>query len=147
MNLKPKDECQGNRDKCKVEGCPKFGTLNKKGRVRGCGDPSAQGARNRRNGLKQQNVARKALGVPATRNRSQSSNEENWRYQYRVEVKSGKQVESLVKRFLAAEAQSDLNKAIGDPRDFLFVAMPEGMSDGIVALRLSVWARDHKGEE
>lgn len=43
-----KGECQGNRDKCNIPECPKFGLLNRpsrdgKRRVRGCNDPTARG--------------------------------------------------------------------------------------------------------
>ncbi len=103
---------------------------------------SCLGRRNRRSGLKKQRVARRQLGVPDARFSGQNGQEEAWRGEWRVEVKSGKQVESLTDRFLAAEAQSEASKAIGDCRPFMFVAMPSGMSDGLVAVRLSDW-RQH----
>lgn len=56
----------------------------------------------------------------------------------RVEVKSGKQVESLTRRFLAAEAQSEAQKAIGDSRPFVFAAVPDSFGgDAIWAVRRS----------
>ncbi len=101
--------------------------------------PPCRNRRNRRKGLTKQRKARKALGVPTGRFHGQNGNEENWRACFRAEVKAGKQVESLTARFLAAEKQSDGNRAMGDNRPFLFVAMPDGSSDGVVAMRLSSW--------
>lgn len=139
-NLKDKAECGGDRSKCKVEGCPLFGTLLKNGKVKGCKDPAAIGGRNRRSGLKKQREARKMLGIPMTKIASTSSNEENWRDpHFRFEVKSGLQVKSLTTAYLKAEAQSDSSKSLGDPRPFGFVAMPADMSDGLVAIRLSAY--------
>jgi hypothetical protein len=138
-NLKEKAECQGNRDKCKVDGCPKFGTLGKTGRAKGCGDPAAMGARNRRGGLKKQRDARKALGIPNAKNASTLSNEENWSWHFRVEVKSGLQVSALTTRFLDAEQQAEASRAIGDSRGFVFIAMPKDMTDGLITMRLSSW--------
>lgn len=112
---------------------------------RGCPCRPCMGRRNRRGGLRKQREARKALGVPNARNASQLSNEENWRATFRVEVKSGSQVGPVATRFLLAEQQSDANKSTGDPRPFLFVAMPKGWgSEGLVVLRLSEW-RKHVG--
>lgn len=127
----PKEKQLGRPWTCplEVEGC-----------VRSAPCPSCLGRRNRRSGLKKQREARKRLGVPDAKFHGQNGNEENWRGVFRVEVKSGQQVKALATRFLEAEKQSDGNKAVGDPRAFLFVAMPAGMSnEGIVALRLSVW--------
>lgn len=125
-------------------GCDKFGTpRGRVGHVRGCTCPRCQGARNRRKGLAAQRVARRQLGVPDAKVRAALSDEEAWRGPFRVEVKSGAQVRPLATRFLAAEAQAEASHATGDPRPFMFVAMPEHMGhDGIVALRLSTW-RDH----
>lgn len=97
------------------------------------------GRRNRRKGLAKQRKARKALGVPDSRFHGQLGNEENWRGIFRAEVKAGQQVKAMTTRFLMAEKQSDANKAIGDSRPFAFVAMPDGTSDGLVCVRLSVW--------
>ncbi len=102
--------------------------------------PSCRGRRNRRSGLTKQRVARKQLGVPDSRFRGQNGNEENWHGVFRAECKSGQQVKALATRFLAAEAQSESAKAVGDPRPFAFVAMPTGMGgEGLVCVRLSVW--------
>ena len=62
--------------------------------------------------------------------------EENWRGDMRVEVKSGKQVQSLWNKFLKAKLQSDDNKRIGDARPFVFVAMPDGVNNGLVVMEL-----------
>lgn len=107
---------------------------------RGCGCNPCRGRRNRRKGLRKQRDARKALGVPASKFATQHTNEETWGWEhFRVEVKAGKQVNPVATRFLGAEAQSEGSRAIGDNRPFLMVAMPEGMSDGIVMVRASVW--------
>jgi hypothetical protein len=120
-------------------GCGKFGNLTKAGHSHGCKCRSCVGRRSRTQGLKKQRHAKKLLGVPSNRFHGQDGNEENWRGLFRIEVKSGKQV-GHAKWFFRAEAQSDANRAIGDSRPFLFVAMPEGMgSEGFVTLRLSDW--------
>lgn len=101
--------------------------------------PACRGARNRRKGQKAQREARKALGVPTSKYASQNGHEENWRGCFRVEVKAGQQVSAMTTRFLAAEAQSNAAKSEGDARPFLFFARPDGMSDGLVCVRASVW--------
>lgn len=109
---------------------------------RNCPCKPCLGRRSRRKGKDKQNAARKRLGVPKTRNASQSSNEENWRHYFRVEVKAGAQVGPVATKFLAMEKQADQNKAQGDPRPFLGVAMPDGWgNEGIVLVRLSDWER------
>lgn len=101
---------------------------------------SCLGRRNRRKGKRKQTAAARAAGVPTARFHGQNADEENWRACFRAEVKSGKQVQSLAARFLAAEKQSDGSRAVGDNRPFLFVAMPDGWgSEGVVTLRLSSW--------
>ena len=97
------------------------------------------GRRNRRKGQVKQRAAKKALGVPDSKFASQGSHEENWRGQFRVEIKAGAQVRAGTTLYLKCERQSDLAKAEGDARPFLAVAMPDGMSDGLVTLRLSTW--------
>lgn len=101
---------------------------------------SCRGRRNRRSGQRKQREAAKALGIHPVFY-TQRSNEETWGDErLRWEVKSGKQVQAMATRFLAAEAQSEASRAVGDARPFAFVAMPAGMgSEGIVAVRLSVW--------
>jgi hypothetical protein len=64
-------------------------------------------------------------------------NEENWGGQVRVEVKAGKQIESIWKKYLAAKLQSDVNNnAIGNTKPFLFVVMPDGVTNGLVICEL-----------
>lgn len=137
-NLKPKAECEGNRDKCSIENCPLFGTLGIQGRdgkrrVKGCGDPVARGKRNRAKGDAKARRARKALGIAGANTR----HEEHWGGAFRVEVKAGKQVAPIWTRFLLAETQSEQARAIGDPRPFLMIAMPDNTQDGLVIGRLS----------
>jgi hypothetical protein len=123
---------------------PRFKTgeprTKKNGHEVGCTCRPCLGARSRRKGLSKQRAARKALGVPPTRNRSQSSNEENWRHEFRVECKAGQQVNAIATRFLLAEKQADQNKAEGDPRRMMMVAMPDGWgNEGLIVMRLSTW--------
>lgn len=126
VNPRPKGEARVWVCRVGAEGCT---------RDRPC--PSCRGRRNRNQGLAKQRVARKQLGVPPTR--FKDSNEESWRWQFRCEVKSGQIVKALTSRFLAAEKQAETSRAVGDPRPFMFCAMPVGMSDGLVCVRLSVW--------
>lgn len=122
---------------CGVEGQIAKGT----GHVRKCPNtcPKCRAGRNRRKGMAKQRVARKLLGVPDSKVASALSNEEAWRHAFRWEVKAGKQVGPAATRILAAEKQRDQNKALGDSRPGGVVLMPEGMSDGWVCVRLSVW--------
>lgn len=133
-----KGECQGNREKCGLKDCPRFGTLGRpdragKRRIRGCGDPVARGKRNRAKGDSKARRARKMLGIGGANTR----HEEHWGGAFRVEVKAGAQVSPIATRFEAAEKQSGLAKSIGDHRPFLMVAMPDDSRDGIVLMRLS----------
>lgn len=135
-----KGECEGNQDKCNVDGCPKFGALGReardgKRRVKGCGDPVARGRRNRSKGDSKARRARKKLGLAATGNAG-TRHEEHWGGMFRVEVKAGVQVGPIATRFLAARAQSEASKSLGDVRPFAMIAMPDGMSDGIVLMSL-----------
>jgi hypothetical protein len=140
--LKPKAECEGNRDKCSAEGCPLYGTLGKAARdglrrVKGCDDPVARGRRNRAKGDSKARKARKALGIAGANTR----HEEHWGGVCRLEVKAGKQIEPIATRFVLAEQQSEQHRPLGDVRPFVMVAMPDGMSDGLVVMRLSVFAQ------
>lgn len=129
-----KDSCP-----CGHERCGLYGTIRKNGHVRGCPCPRCIGGRNRQRGLKKQRAAKKALGIPNNRFHTKDGNEENWLGAFRVEVKSGKMVGKFA-GFFKAEAQSEANRAIGDTRPFIFVAMPEGMgNEGFVTVRLSDW--------
>jgi len=133
-----KGYCQGNFDKCTDKSCPLFGTLGRPDRrgvrrVRGCGDPSARGKRNRRKGDSKARRARKKLGLGGHLTR----HEENWGGAFRVEIKAGAQIKAIATRFNSAKAQSDAAKALGDIRPFAMVAMPDGSSEGIVLMTLS----------
>lgn len=135
-----KGDCEGNKDKCSLPECPKFGTLGRaardgKRRVKGCGDPVARGKRNRAKGDNKARKARRKLGLSAT-GKAGTRHEEHWGGMFRVEVKAGAQVYPIATRFNNAKAQSDEAKSIGDIRPFLMVAMPDGTSDGIVLMTL-----------
>jgi len=116
-------------------GCGLFGALRRRpeGHVRLCQCPRCQGKRSRQKGDSKARKARKALGIAGANTR----HEELWGGGVRVEVKAGKQVGPVWTRFLLAEGQSEQARPIGDPRPFVFVAMPEGTSDGLVVFRLS----------
>lgn len=133
-----KGECEGNKSKCSVAGCPKFGTLGRPGRdghrrVKGCGDPTARGKRNRAKGDSKARRARKKLGLGGHLTR----HEENWGGAFRTEIKAGAQVGPIYTRFRDAKAQSDAAKASGDIRPFVMVAMPDGTTEGIVLMTLT----------
>ena len=133
-----KGECQGNQEKCNIDGCPKFGTLGRAGRdekrrIKGCGDPVARGKRNRAKGDSKARSARRRLGLSGANTR----HEEHWRGALRVEIKAGAQVKPIFTRFEAAKGQSDAGKSMGDLRPFAMVAMPDGSSDGIVLMSLN----------
>jgi hypothetical protein len=138
-----KGECQGRQDKCTLgEQCPKFGALGResrdgKRRVKGCGDPVARGKRNRAKGDAKARVARKRLGIGGANTR----HEELWGGALRLEVKAGAQISPVVTRYRSAEAQSEPHRAFGDVRPFVLVCMPDGESDGIAVMRLSVLAQ------
>lgn len=139
-----KGECEGNRERCNVEGCPRFGALGRPGRdgkrrIKGCGDPVARGKRNRTKGDSKARRARKKLGLSATGNAG-TRHEEHWGGLFRVEVKAGAQVGPIATRFANAKAQSEASKSLGDIRPFLMIAMPDGMSDGIVLMTLEEFA-------
>lgn len=136
-----KGYCEGNQERCTGEGCPVFATLLKpsrdgRRRVRGCDDPAARGKRNRAKGDAKARRARRKMGIVGVNSR----HEEHLGGPFRVEFKAGKQVQSLWARFLAAEAQSNAERSIGDTRPFAFGAMPDGTTEGVVAVRLSVWS-------
>jgi len=136
----PKGECEGRRDVCNADGCPKFGTLLRpsrdgKQRIRGCGDPVARGKRNKRKGGRKQAAAARAVGVP--RSNLSPGHEEHFGGAIRVEVKSGKQIAPAWTRFENARIQSEAARPIGDNRPFAALFMPDGTSDGLFACALS----------
>lgn len=137
-----KGDCQGNKDKCSAAGCPLYGNLGKVNRdgsrrIKGCGDPTARGKRNRSKGDSKARKARKALGIGGVNSR----HEELWGGDIRVEVKAGAQVKPLATRYFLAEQQSEAARPMGDVRPFALIAMPDGMSDGLVVMRLSAFAQ------
>lgn len=102
----------------------------------GWSDNQKRGLTNKNKGRRKQNLARKKLKIPDTKFRSQMGNEESWQGEVRVEVKAGKQVQTLWTKYLKAKEQSDTNTRIGDTRPFMFVAMPDGTSNGLVVVEL-----------
>jgi hypothetical protein len=99
---------------------------------------SCLGRRSRRGGLAKQRAAARALGVPSAKFHGQNGNEESWRYAVRIEVKSGAQVGPIATRYLLAEKQSEQNRAVGDGRAFMMIAMPrDWASEGLAIIRLS----------
>lgn len=134
--IKPKAECQGDQSRCKVDGCPLFGTLGREGRdgnrrVRGCGDPSAMGKRNRTKGDRRAAKARKTLGLVGANSR----HEEHYGGPVRYENKAGAQVGPIHTRYLAARAQSEQARPIGDTRPFVFSASPDGAAYDLFVIR------------
>ena len=83
----------------------------------GWSDNQKRGLTNKNKGRRKQNLARKKGEV-------------------RVEVKAGKQVQTLWTKYQKAKEQSDANTRIGDTRPFMFVAMPDGTSNGLVVVEL-----------
>ena len=102
----------------------------------GWSDNQKRGLTNKNKGRRKQNLARKKLNIPDTKFRSQMGNQESWKGEVRVEVKAGQQVKTIWSKYLKAKEQSDTNTSIGDTRPFLFVAMPDGTSNGLVVMEL-----------
>jgi hypothetical protein len=124
------------RRKHEERGMSGIGQKNKKDRTN-WSEQQKRGLRNKNKGRRKQNLARKKLGIPNAKFRSNMGNEENWGGQVRVEVKAGKQIESIWKKYLAAKLQSDVNNnAIGNTKPFLFVVMPDGVTNGLVICEL-----------
>jgi hypothetical protein len=144
LGINRKGECEGNQQKCNLDGCPKFGTLGRAARdglrrVKGCSDPTARGKRNRSKGDSKARIARKKLGLAATGNAG-TRHEEHWGGMFRVEVKAGAQINAIWTRFRDARTQSNASKALGDIRPFAMIAMPDGTSEGIVLMSLDEFA-------
>jgi hypothetical protein len=127
-------------------GCGLYGTLKKPNRAgvrcvaRGCKCNSCRGKRSHAGGHKKQNTAVRKLGIPV--GRFAPTNEESLAGYFDVEVKSGKQVGPVATWWKRTEDQVLTNQAdFGSLRKpVLCVAMPEGMSDGLVVMRLSAYA-------
>lgn len=97
-----------------------------------------QNQTNRVEGRASQDRAKKLLNVPDN-DLTKSSDEEYWNSPIRFEVKSGKQVADIVKKFEHAESQSydfAISKGIED-KPFSMIAMPHGSGDGLFLCRLS----------
>lgn len=107
--------------------CPTTGVYKGK-----CTCGPCVGRRSKRKGQRKQREVRKALALKPERWKGREGNEESWTAALRVEVKGGKQVEPVNRWYVKARNQSDLAKAIGDPRPFAFVAAPDGTSPLIV---------------
>lgn len=129
--LKDKADC--------VCGCGLFGTPLKRpeGHIRGCACNKCRGKRNRAKGDKKARDARKVLGIGGANTR----HEELWGGDIRVEVKAGAQINPVFTAYLRCEMQSEPHRPIGDYRPFAMVAMPDGMKDGLVVMRLSAFAQ------
>lgn len=123
------------RRKHEEQGLQGLGQKNRKNRE-GWSDNQKRGLTNKNKGRRKQNLARKKLKIPDTKFRSQMGNEESWQGQVRVEVKAGKQVQPIWNKYLKAKEQSNSNKNIGDTRPFMFVAMPDGTTNGLVIVEL-----------
>lgn len=108
--------------------CSSTGMLKRQCKCRSC-----LGARNRRKGQRKQREARKALNLRPESWAGRQANEETWHAaNVRVEVKAGAQVKPIATRYVAARAQADAARAIGDLRPFVFVACPDGSQPLIV---------------
>jgi hypothetical protein len=121
-------------------GCGAYGTLKKPWRsnnvrcvARKCSCRQCVGRNSKKSGGSKQSKAFTFLGVP--RSSFHPGHEEHIGGLVRAEVKSGGQVGPLWTRYKAAEAQSEAARPFGDHRPFVFVAMPEGVSYGLVVVR------------
>lgn len=135
------EEAPARKGECPC-GCDLFGNITNGRHVRGCACKRCMGARNRRKGLNKQRTARKALGVKPS-NKFGDANEENWQDSlFANEVKAGKQIQPAVTAWLKIEAQVLSNQSdFGSLRKpTRAVLMPDGWSDGLVMVKLSVWA-------
>jgi hypothetical protein len=116
--------------------CPQTGIA-----VRECDCYSCRGRRNRSKGKTKQRQARKGLektfGVMAGPSQISTSHEEHWRLPVRSEVKAGGMAKTVDTFYRNTRAQADKDKAIGDVRPFLAVAMVDGSTDGLAVIRLS----------
>jgi hypothetical protein len=106
--------------------------------------PSCRGARNRRKGKRGQGFNRRALedlcDVKASWAGKLANEETADHLPVRYENKAGKAggANTIARHYLAAEAQSEAARAIGDTRPFIASFSPDGMSDGLIVVRTSV---------
>lgn len=109
--------------------------------LRSCSCYSCRGRRNRSKGKTKQRQARRGLEKTfqtiAGPSMVSTSNEETWRLPVRAEVKAGLQARTVDTFYRNTKAQADADKAIGDVRPFLAVAMVDGSTDGLAVIRLS----------
>jgi hypothetical protein len=104
---------------------------------------SCRGARNRRKGKRAQAESRRALdatfGVQASW-AGKLANEETWdHHPVRSEGKAGKAggANAVGRHYLAAEAQSEAARPVGDARPFIAMFSPDGMGDALFVIRRS----------
>lgn len=110
-----------------------------------CRCPRCIGKANRRGGLRKQNVARKRLGVAASK--FGDSAEERWHDYFANEIKSGKQCGPVANWWARVEKQVLANEPDHGSlhKPIRCTAMPEGWGDdGLVVMRLSTW-QEHVG--
>ena len=126
------------RRKSEERGLQGLGQKNKKD-TSNWSDAQKRGRRSRNKGMRKQNEARKQLRIPNARFRSNMGNEENWRGELRFEVKAGKQIETIWKKYLQMEEQSNKNQANygSGSKPFVGVLKPDGTTDGLVMFRIS----------
>lgn len=116
--------------------CPQTGIA-----IRECTCYSCKGRRNRQKGKTKQRQARRGLEKTfqtiAGPTSVSTSDEENWRLPVRAEIKAGGMAKTVDTFYRNTKAQSDVQKAIGDARPFIAVAMVDGSTDGLVVVRMS----------
>ena len=109
--------------------------------VRDCTCYSCRGRRNRSKGKTKQRQARRGLenafGVLAGPSAVSTADEENWRLPVRAEIKAGIPARTVDTFYRNTKAQADADKALGDVRSFIAVAMPDGTTDGLCVIRMS----------
>lgn len=105
--------------------------------------PSCRGSRNRRKGKRGQHANRRALedvcDVQASWAGKLANEETADHLPVRYENKAGKAggANTIARFYLAAEGQSEHARAHGDNRPFCATFSPDGMSDGLLVLRIS----------
>ena len=125
---------QKNNSKSFIGDCDRTGEKKNK-----CKCPKCVGRKNKNKGRRKQNLAKKALKIPDSKYMSQNGHEENWAVNFRVEVKSGKQIQPLVNAFNKGKQQSDVaHLSIGSgSKPFVHIAMPDGSTNGIISFELN----------
>nr|BAR34121.1 hypothetical protein [uncultured Mediterranean phage uvMED] len=99
-------------------------------------EASRRGRNNKAKGRKKQYMAMRKLLIPEPKLQHLRAHEEGWMDGWmRVEVKAGKQIQTLWNKYLKAKEQND-NNLPDDKRPFVFVAMPDGTSNGLVCIAL-----------